>query len=270
MSIAYADAVKKGNKPDSSAAPAPAPAPVPAPAKAAAVPNSGAAKRQQAKTTAQAPAPAATKSAAATPAPPSFADLAKAPPKPKVKPTSSSEKLKFCQSLVGYHVEFSATLPPGSTQKLRGIVYAAHADMLVLQESSGLRLINMQCIKSKPTKINGAKKVISELEVVSELDAAQQQVLRERFELATARRERLLANRNMDASAFAQRMFDDLQKTFVCTWDGTTIFIEDLGNLRIPAPYTAQVVTGNEDRAVERVKKIIEHMKRSELEASSP
>ena len=56
----------------------------------------------------------------------------------------------------------------------------------------------------------------------------------------------------------------------MCTWDGTTIFIEDLGNLRIPAPYTAQVVTGNEDRAVERVKKIIEHMKRSELEASSP
>lgn len=177
------------------------------------------------------------------------------------------ERLAKCQKLVGYHVQMKVLVNKGfkETKTLSGIVYAAYDSMLVLQESSGLRLISIVSIANQPVILpeadgsDGVKK-IRDLEIVTEVDERARQGMQQKFEAARAKRLHMLKNRNADATKLAQRIFDDLQKTFECSWHGTTICITNLGNLKIPAPYTADVVTGTQARAVERVKNIVQQM----------
>lgn len=184
-----------------------------------------------------------------------------------------ANKLKFFQKHVGFRVE----LQVGSPLKIvQGIIYAAHDTMVVLQEPAGLRLVNF-CKENVPKRpkileekdgSNGKCKIL-DLNTVSSVHETAQQALVEKFLEAKAKREQFLENRNPKASALAQRIFNGLQKTFKCSWDDITICIEDLGNLRIAKPYTSDAVTGDSERALERVRNILEQMHTSSGSSSS-
>ncbi len=140
------------------------------------------------------------------------------------RPPDSKKNLARCQQLVGYHVKFTYNQPPDRHQKtLQGIVFAAYGSTLVLQESSGLRLVSIACM-NKPEILKekdgseGSMK-IQQLDSVSELDG---QALNAKFEEAMKRRKHMLDKRNPQASAWAHKIFDDLLKTCVA-WSGSSV-----------------------------------------------
>mmetsp|Transcript_24729 Transcript_24729/g.36258 ORF Transcript_24729/g.36258 Transcript_24729/m.36258 type:complete len:187 (-) Transcript_24729:117-677(-) len=171
-------------------------------------------------------------------------------------PLSAERKLQICQSCVGHRVDLKlkSQQKDGPAETVQGIVYAAHGSLVILQEAGGIRLVNVKYLAAPPTKL---EKVITELDSGQSFDAGAQQALIEKFEVAKAKRERVLANRNPDAPALAQKIFDFLSKTYTPSWEGTTIVIKELGDVRVPEPYTVDVVTGTQPRAVDRVKTVV-------------
>ena len=118
------------------------------------------------------------------------------------------QKQKTCQSLVGHQVVLHVKTPQQpAVRHLQGIVYAVHDNVLVLQEPSGVRLINIATLMTKPAD-KGCK--IADLKAVSHIDEG---ALKKEFETAKERRQKYLANRNPKASALARRIFAELQKT---------------------------------------------------------
>jgi len=128
-------------------------------------------------------------------------------------PLSAERKLQICQSCVGHRVDLKlkSQQKDGPAETVQGIVYAAHGSLVILQEAGGIRLINVKYLAAPPTKL---EKVITELDSGQSFDAGAQQALIEKFEVAKAKRERVLANRNPDAPALAQKIFDFLSKTY--------------------------------------------------------
>ncbi len=131
-----------------------------------------------------------------------------------------------CQRCVGFHVQLKLHLgeDAGSGSgaagaaagaiTLQGIVYAVHNGLLVLQEPSGIRLVDIealdrfQVLNEKDGTAGKCK--IADLEPPPFADA---EVVQKKLEEARAKRQQMLSNRNASASALAQRIFDDLQKT---------------------------------------------------------
>lgn len=220
----------------------------------------------------------AKKKASVTAPAPAAAPVASAAPGPASAPTKTPQlsKLDRCQAVVGFRVELKVKLGGTEVTTLRGIVYAAHDQMLVLQETSGLRLLNIQSLAGAPKKITGpgategeAKKIISELEVIAEFDEAQTAATKEKIEEAKNKRKRMLDNRNKNATALGQRIFDHFQKMYNCQWEANTIVIQDFRNLRIREPYTPELVSGDQERAVDHIRSMIVRLK-AEGVPSSP
>lgn len=121
---------------------------------------------------------------------------------------SLRKRMKGCQALVGFHVTMDLISPSITVQ---GIVYAAASTMIVLQETNGLRLINVMNIKKKPV-VDGKQKIL-DLRKISVVDQATQDALSKRHHENRLKRIKMLGNRNARASPWAQKIFDDLQKT---------------------------------------------------------
>lgn len=278
-------AIAAAPTPVSSAAVAPSPATaaaVGAPAGAAvAVAASSAPAPAPARAPAAAPAAAATAAAAAAAggAKPAGAG-SKSTPIPTLE-----QKLAKCQKFVGFRVTLTLLqgsegynnngrgggAPKNKTLKLQGIVYAAWGSLLMLQEPNGIRLVDINALHAfevtKEADGSSGQRKIVDLQPPPVTDV---HIMTKKLLEAKEKREKMLSNRNPHASALAQRIFDDLQKTFTCHWQETTICIRDL-DVRLPEPYTAEAITGTQKIAVERVKIMVEQMHLSaEEEEESP
>jgi hypothetical protein len=80
-----------------------------------------------------------------------------------------------------------------------------------------------------------------------------------KYEAAVRARAAEAAKINADVPEAAQRVFNGLDRTMKCHWDGATIVVA--GTTRISAPYTADVVTAPSAVEAERVRRILANLR---------